>query len=343
MTQASNAAAPENRARPARGRPSAPRPFPSFARSGEDPQWQVSPSLLRGWREVVSFDNSGAAIIGDFTVARSADVRVAFDNQFFMQVLLDGHDILPPAAGARALPAAKVILGRLRADSDVRFILPTGGRWRSLFIGISDRAARHMWDMEPERLMDVLWRSESNGESDGANAFECSSRLPLERLGTIERTAHGSLPKAQRMAFIWSRSLELMVDTVSNALAEAQRGSAVYSRGRASVLAARDIVHDEIALPHTIDSLSFRVGLSRRDFMRAFKEQFGTTFHDYYMEVRMARAANLLSEGRRRIGEVSKNVGYTQLSSFSRAFKAFYGVPPCAFGNSERYVGRSGG
>jgi AraC-like DNA-binding protein len=304
----------------------------------EDSAWQVSPNMLTGWREVVAFDTAGAAIIGDFTITRSASVNVSVGNQFFIQLLLDGHDILPPSHGPRAAAGGKMLFGRLRADEQTQFMLPNGGRWRSLFIGVSDRAVADMWGVEPERLVDLLRSAKSADEAEEPNMIEYGGYISLAKHNAPEQIFSCTLPAAQRRAFIWSRSLELMIDIVSNALAESETERGGLSRSRSAVRVARDILHREIAHPHTIDSLSYRVSMTRRDFMSSFKEEFGVTFHDYYMDARMSRAASLLNETRVRVTEVSEQVGYTQLSSFSRAFKAFHGVSPCAFHETRRLV-----
>jgi AraC-like DNA-binding protein len=195
-----------------------------------------------------------------------------------------------------------------------------------------------MWGLEPERLVDVLRAAKGAGEAEAPNIVEYGAYVSLAKHDLPEQLFRCALPAMTRKAFIWSRSLELMIDIVSNALADHASDRTGFSRSRTAVRAARDILHREIGQPHTIDSLSFRVGVSRRDFMSSFKDEFGVTFHDYYMEARMDRAAALLNEPRIRVTDVSEQVGYTQLSSFSRAFKAFHGVSPCAFHEARRLV-----
>lgn len=60
---------------------------------------------------------------------------------------------------------------------------------------------------------------------------------------------------------------------------------------------------------------------------RDFKKEFNITPGAYLIRVRMLKAKDLLSE-RVPVGSVYPQVGYTDLRSFSKQFKQFFGFPP---------------
>jgi AraC-like DNA-binding protein len=73
------------------------------------------------------------------------------------------------------------------------------------------------------------------------------------------------------------------------------------------------------------------VGLSRAAFARRFARALGVSPIAYLAELRLARAAQRLSECDHSLAEVATEVGYESEFAFSRAFKRRYGVPPAAY------------
>lgn len=59
-----------------------------------------------------------------------------------------------------------------------------------------------------------------------------------------------------------------------------------------------------------------------------FHEITGDTLKDYYRRCRLERAKILLLEKNLRVGEIAELMGYSSIYTFSRAFKAEYGVCP---------------
>jgi AraC-like DNA-binding protein len=71
------------------------------------------------------------------------------------------------------------------------------------------------------------------------------------------------------------------------------------------------------------------------DYIRKlFKNEMGTTPHDYFIQRRMALAASILQSGISNtystysISQVAESCGYADPLYFSRVFKKFYGVSP---------------
>jgi AraC-like DNA-binding protein len=312
-------------------RPPMPASLALKGRDASDVEWSVSPTLLEGWRELVAFETAGAAIMGDFTLSGAASVDVSPRDLFFIQLPLNGHDTQLEGDELRHAAEDHILFGRMRAAEETSFVMPEGARWRSLFVAISEAATRQLWGMGSDDLVRTLARACPSGQA-GEAGMGCAYYGRPSRRRRLEQIFNCALPAPLRNAFLWSRSFELMVDIVSDLLQEAAIEPLAASRTRRAMLVAKEIIHKELSKPHTIDALSFRVGLSRRDFMTSFKEHFDVTFHEYYMGVRMAEAEAMLRDGRHRISDVAREVGYAQLSSFSRAFKAFHGVSPCQLG-----------
>jgi AraC family transcriptional regulator len=81
----------------------------------------------------------------------------------------------------------------------------------------------------------------------------------------------------------------------------------------------------------SLANLAGLAGLSSFHFSRAFKQSFGLPPHRYLTLRRIERAKELLSQPDLSITRIGVNVGFSDTSSFSVAFRRQTGVTPTAF------------
>jgi AraC-like DNA-binding protein len=82
---------------------------------------------------------------------------------------------------------------------------------------------------------------------------------------------------------------------------------------------------------HTLESLGEIAGMSRGAFAERFKAAFGRTAIDCLKEIRLRRAAHLLTATDLPVKTIAYRVGFESRSYFSRAFKDFAGIDPAGF------------
>lgn len=70
------------------------------------------------------------------------------------------------------------------------------------------------------------------------------------------------------------------------------------------------------------------VGIHRSYFADSFVNEVGVTPSNYLLSLKMNRAVELILERTHTITEIALSLGYSDLYSFSRAFKNYYGVSP---------------
>jgi AraC family transcriptional regulator len=87
---------------------------------------------------------------------------------------------------------------------------------------------------------------------------------------------------------------------------------------------------DEISLL----SLAQLAELSPFHFARAFKQSFGVPPHRYLTRQRIERAKTLLGERRLSVTEIGLDVGFSETSSFTAAFRKVTGETPTAYRRS---------
>jgi transcriptional regulator GlxA family with amidase domain len=94
------------------------------------------------------------------------------------------------------------------------------------------------------------------------------------------------------------------------------------------VLSAVAIMEDAVEDRLGMSDLARRLGVSPDKLERAFQQELDTVPSAYYRGLRLRRAADLLAHSTLRIGEVALSCGFSNASSFSRAFKEQYGYAP---------------
>lgn len=80
----------------------------------------------------------------------------------------------------------------------------------------------------------------------------------------------------------------------------------------------------------SVESLAAMCYLSRYYFMRRFKETTGYTVHSYIQQKRLAAAVERMEEGAS-VTEAALEAGFTEYSSFLRAFRKVYGAAPSLY------------
>jgi AraC-like DNA-binding protein len=74
-------------------------------------------------------------------------------------------------------------------------------------------------------------------------------------------------------------------------------------------------------------NLARACGVSLRTLQRHFSDKYSLTISSWLTSVRLREAYQRIKSGER-VKEVAFDLGYKQLSHFSREFKRFHGVPP---------------
>ena len=99
-----------------------------------------------------------------------------------------------------------------------------------------------------------------------------------------------------------------------------------------------EFVADNYAQPVTPNQAASMVNLRSPQFMKLFKKVAGMTFVSYVTLVRLSNAVPLLRETSLSIGDVAKQVGFSDQSYFDRRFKSAFEQTPRIF--RSKYSGR---
>lgn len=91
---------------------------------------------------------------------------------------------------------------------------------------------------------------------------------------------------------------------------------------------AKKYIVENLSNNLTIPIIASFVGTNQCYLKKWFKELFNQTIFEFIQENRMAKAKYLLQNTTQNITEITFSVGYSSLSSFSQAYKNYFGISP---------------
>ena len=93
---------------------------------------------------------------------------------------------------------------------------------------------------------------------------------------------------------------------------------------------ALQLMHSNLDEPVNKIDLARHVNLSPRAVERLFQRHLGTSPARYYLELRLQRAHDLLTNSQLSIGAVGETCGFVSTAHFSRTFSSHFGISPSA-------------
>lgn len=89
----------------------------------------------------------------------------------------------------------------------------------------------------------------------------------------------------------------------------------------------------------SIEQLCSEFSIGRSHLQRIFREQTGLGAIEYFCQMRISVAKQLIQENRMSLTDTAKALGYTSIHYFSKQFKKITGIPPSKYQNSFRSAG----
>ena len=114
-------------------------------------------------------------------------------------------------------------------------------------------------------------------------------------------------------------SIGMLCASKENALRESPRSSLIRD--------VQTVIATEISERLDAESLARRFRISREHLSRTFREQTGSTLHDYITRVRLRMAVDLLLQTRLTAKEIAAGCGY-EYSVLYRTFRKRLGLSP---------------
>ncbi len=116
-----------------------------------------------------------------------------------------------------------------------------------------------------------------------------------------------------------------VLEFIKNVLGYSEFDEKKLSKGVASAVS---YVRKHYNEPISLESIAREANLNAEYLSRIFKEEVGCTYSAFLSEIRLKKAAYLLSHTTERVHKIAESVGYPNVSYFSTTFKKRYGVNP---------------
>lgn len=97
----------------------------------------------------------------------------------------------------------------------------------------------------------------------------------------------------------------------------------------------RAAVVSDLSVPPQLAQLAQLAGMSPSKLTDLFRQVFGESIYEYYQKVRMAEAGHLLRQAGYSVSETGYQLGFSNLSHFSRLFEKHYGIKPKRFATNK--------
>lgn len=174
--------------------------------------------------------------------------------------------------------------------------------------------------------------------TSNAQSIPCDSRVMTpEMYVAAKQLANCPYKSAARTLFLKSKTLELL----AHILAE---HSPVSCRTKLSTYEidclneARRLLINDLTNPPSLRELARSVGLGESKLKAGFKELFGQTVFGFFRTYRVDLARKMLLETTASVSEVAGEIGYTNISHFSAAFKERHGVTPSSYRKNSQML-----
>lgn len=288
----------------------------------------IDDGKCRGRQEIIRFNPQFILLFGEMSpfnllcqhqLVRNYDwIHIQF------RVLGDGTESIG-GLDAFDTPAGNCIVARYPRDTIVTRAVPATKRWRVACLYVRPRWIReNYFESRLSRPIDPEWLH--------ADVFH-GARWKVSRLGSRELISLGDIFSCDfnggvRKTYLFSKALELLSIAVNRVIAEPEMSVSLSNSDRARIAQVRNLLEDEIQERLTLGQIARRVGVNRSKLAFGFKSLYGTSVQAYRREIRLTRARDLLMSHSATVTEVAAEVGYSDISCFTRAFCSRYGISP---------------
>lgn len=190
------------------------------------------------------------------------------------------------------------------------------------------RLQKHLTDGEVQEAK--AWAQAAivgNGiDGEAARRIAAEVILVTEQMGS-ERSGMADMQQLFQ-APILSELLDIVNGLIEHKAAELQKKQEVSHVVLQEVLA---YVDEHVASDLSLKQLGQRFFINPIYLGQLFQREMGVSFSEYINQKRIALAKQLLTESRRKAGEIAKDVGYADATYFYKQFKKKVGVTPNEF------------
>ncbi len=193
--------------------------------------------------------------------------------------------------------------------------------------------------IKAHRLKDLLALNEPNPVlqtiTSSGNSFLFFESMTAETKLLLKNIAAVNMNDSLSYFYMQIKVQELLYFLLQKlSVREGTGHQSISSADAERLLMIRNEIIGDLSVPPVLRELAQSAAMSETKLKQLFKQTFGSTIYTYYQQARMEEAAFLLKQGRHSVAEVGYELGFSNLSHFSRLFEKHYGLKPKRFSHS---------
>jgi AraC-like DNA-binding protein len=218
---------------------------------------------------------------------------------------------------------SSILLSTNDLRTEIRF--PAGSNIQYVVVGITANRLRSILSIEkPNDTIKTI--TAENASFLFFESLDSEMQLLLKNIVSVD------MNNSMNNFYVQIKVQELMYLLFSKlSLRENTTFKNINSNDAEKLLIIRNEILSDLSTPPVLSELATIASMSETKLKQLFKQTFGDTIYNYYQKARMEEAAFLLKQAKHSVSEVGYELGFSNLSHFSRLFEKQYGVTPKKF------------
>ncbi|MGZ9724123.1 helix-turn-helix transcriptional regulator [Rhizobium miluonense] len=223
-------------------------------------------------------------------------------------------------------PSRMGTIMRYPAGTEIKRFSPTDDSWRIACLWLKPHALTRLLETSASRMpSDLEWLTRDKQDS----AHHISIPLSPQLYTAVNEVLNCQFRGGVRRAFVYSKYLEILATLFQGALDHGKEPSYRLSdRDLGKIYEVATILKSKIDHMEPLAALARAVGINRTKLILGFRAVYGTSVEAYWRDWRMQEANEFLRSDGLSVSEVAHRIGFSEVSSFTRAFTRQFGVPP---------------
>jgi AraC-like DNA-binding protein len=273
----------------------------------------------RGYLQAFDFNPGLRMMIRDYQLKENLPVRKNTPNCFTESVILLFQNIsLTDTESNKFLPSVQVFPEQV----DAEILFPAITVFKSIAIAVKVAYLKELLkdDLENEILATIT-------RPDQTFLFDALVPPSIDKI--TKEILETNVPVALRNFYFKVKAEELIYLLFAELLKREKTAVASLNiTDLQTIYKIRDSLLTRLNIPPDVSALAAEANFSKSKLTRLFRQIFGTGIFQYYQAFRMQEAARLLKAKQLSVSEVGYQMGFSNLSHFTRTFEKHVGMKP---------------
>ncbi len=257
-------------------------------------------------------------------VVKNPDINASRKMIFFkFQNIFPKAEIDSPGKYLMEMPSVLIATSRMNTDDAISIHTNTA----VINIEVDANYLNELFDLPEKSLLQSLLQNTQ------PLLFEQLIYPSLQKI--VDEIVTGSVDETFELFFLRIKAEEL----ICRLLMELEKRDekhlyALNNQDIQTIYKVRERILVNLEIPPVMKELASYANMSPTKLKRLFKQIFGNSIFSYYQEFRMKEAARLLKEEKLSVSDVGYQLGFINLSHFSRVFREHIGMKPKKYSQS---------